>query len=102
MDGIFCSVYEIVARIPEGKVTTYGQIAQMLGKPRGARLVGWAMRAAPEHLDLPCHRVINRLGEMAPDHVFGGAHIQRALLEGEGVTFDRHGQVNMERHRWID
>ncbi len=99
-DGFFRQVYEIVARIPKGKVVTYGQLAIVLGSPRAARTVGWAMKSAPPELDLPCHRVVDRSGNLAPDHVFGGARIQRALLEGEGVAFDREGRVDLDRHLW--
>jgi methylated-DNA-protein-cysteine methyltransferase-like protein len=58
------------------------------------------MRSAPGHLKLPCHRVINRLGEMAPEYAFGGAEVQRALLEDEGITFNEDGRVDLKQHLW--
>ncbi len=98
--SFFGQVYEIVARIPRGKVVTYGQLAIYLGSPRAARTVGWAMGSAPPELGLPCHRVVDRAGGMAPDHVFGGATIQRSLLESEGVTFDAEGRIDLDEHLW--
>jgi methylated-DNA-protein-cysteine methyltransferase-like protein len=100
MQDFFQRVYEIVAQIPQGKVATYGQIAAMLGDPRGARTVGWAMRSAPAHLKLPCHRVVNKNGFLAPDYAFGGTENQRSLLENEGVTFHGDGRIDMEQHLW--
>lgn len=91
-------VYSLVRRIPAGRVATYGQIAAMLGNPRAARAVGWAMRAAPGHMDLPCHRVIRSDGTLAPNHVFGGR--QRDMLAREGITFDEHGRVRLAWHLW--
>ena len=91
MRAFFAEVYRIVAQIPAGKVATYGQIAAWLGAPRGARTVGWAMWECPPELGLPCHRVVNRSGAMAPDHVFGGEERQRAMLAAEGVTQFRTG-----------
>lgn len=100
MKNFFVRVYKIVSQIPEGKVVTYGQIALLLGEPRSARIVGWAMRAAPEHLNLPCHRVVNRLGEMAPDYVFGSSEVQKAILIAEGITFKENGYIDLKKHLW--
>ncbi len=100
MKGFFQEVYGIVAQIPGGKVATYGQIAMMLGRPRGARMVGWAMAGVPQELNLPCHQVVNQIGELSPAHVFGGEGRQRALLEAEGVTFNQSGKINMKMHLW--
>lgn len=94
----FAGVYAIVAQIPRGKVATYGQIARWLGQPRSARTVGWAMWEAPGGRNLPCHRVVNKQGKLAPPHVFGGEEIQRAMLEAEGVGFTADGRVDMKRH----
>ena len=100
-DEQFCKrVYEIVAQIPEGKVITYGQIATLLGEPRMAREVGRAMAITPAELQIPCHRVVNKAGAMAPGYVFGGAEKQRAMLEREGVTFKTDGRINMSKHLW--
>lgn len=96
----FAEIYRLVAQIPEGRVATYGQIALLAGHPMAARQVGTAMSGAPAHLRLPCHRVINRLGELAPEHAFGGYEIQRMLLEGEGITFLDNGRVDLKRHLW--
>ena len=100
MDGFFERVYKVVSQIPCGKVATYGQIATLLGQPQSARIVGFAMKAAPEELKLPCHRVVNKLGELAPDHAFGHKIIQRTILKSEGVTFISDGRINMEKHLW--
>lgn len=100
MEKFFDKVYEIVARIPEGKVSTYGQIAAILSNYRNARVVGWAMRAVPEHLKLPCHRVVNKTGTLAPSYVFGDIDLQRAMLEKEGITFLDNGRINMRKHLW--
>ncbi|HYE82571.1 MAG TPA: methylated-DNA--[protein]-cysteine S-methyltransferase [Clostridia bacterium] len=98
--GFFKKVYEIVSCIPEGKVTTYGGIGKMLGYPKGAKVVGWAMRSAPESLNLPCHRVVKATGELAPGYVFGDYEIQRAMLASEGITFREDGTIDMEKHLW--
>lgn len=101
MTEFFSGVYKIVATIPKGCVATYGQIAAMLGNPLAARAVGDAMRRVPEHVDIPCHRVVNRAGEMAPAYAFGGCGSQREMLEREGVVFTEKGCVDMRRHLWI-
>ena len=97
----FARVYAIVAQIPPGCVLTYGQIAAMAGNPRAARIVGYAMNGAPEDCDLPCHRVVNREGTMAPGLIFGGADIQRARLEAEGVRFKDNGCIDLEKNLWL-
>jgi methylated-DNA-protein-cysteine methyltransferase-like protein len=94
-------VYAIVAKIPRGKVATYGQIAALLGNPLAARQVGYAMYHAPDDAHLPCHRVVNRKGEMAPDSIFGGKSVQRTLLESEGVVFKDNGCIDMKKSLWL-
>ena len=94
-------VYEIVARIPRGKVVTYGQIAAALGDPRQARTVGWALYSTPEWLDIPWHRVVNSSGGISTRHTIGGLNIQRKLLEDEGIVFNKDGRLNLKRYRWI-
>jgi methylated-DNA-protein-cysteine methyltransferase-like protein len=95
MKNFFEEVYIIVSRIPYGKVVSYGQIARMLGHPRGAREVGWAMRYCPEHL--PWQRVVKMDGAIT-----GGeyAEMRKFLLESEGVEFLLDGRVDMELCRW--
>lgn len=100
------AVYEIVATIPPGRVTTYGMIARLMPPPTGvdpdqyrrlgARWVGTAMANAPDHV--PWQRVINAKGEISPRP---GATLQRDLLEGEGVRFD-NDQVNLKEFGWPD
>lgn len=98
--GIYKLIYKLVAEIPSGRVVTYGQIAWMVGKPEAPRMVGYAMSHAPAEQNLPCHRVVNRLGELAPPHAFGGGEIQRAMLEEEGVSFLENGRIDLKRCRW--
>lgn len=94
------SIYALVAKIPRGCVATYGQIAALAGSPRAARQVGYAMASVSAERKLPCHRVVNRLGELAPEHVFGDRLFQRALLEQEGVTFLQDGRIDMQKCLW--
>ncbi len=94
-DAFFTRVYGIVAQIPCGSVLSYGDIAAMLGAPRAARQVGWAMRCCPD--ELPWQRVVRQDGTIAGG---GYAETRRALLKAEGVTFLPDGRVDMRRHRW--
>ncbi|MBR0507846.1 MAG: MGMT family protein [Clostridia bacterium] len=92
--AFFQSVYEVVARIPYGRVLCYGDIARMIGYPNRARFVGFAMRACPDRL--PWHRVV-----MADGSIAGGdfAPLRRALLEREGVPFLPDGRVDLRACR---
>lgn len=95
MSSFYSEVYEAVKRIPEGKVTNYGTIAAIAGRPRSSRLVGWALHVNPDPANIPCHRVVMKDGSLAPAFAFGGPEIQRMLLEKEGVGFTEDGRVNM-------
>ncbi len=96
----FQRVYDVVKCIPPGQVTTYGQIARLLGNPRMSRVVGYALHVNPEPGVIPCHRVVNRFGGLADAFVFGGVHRQRLLLEQEGVRFTADGRVELALHMW--
>ncbi|MBQ8150715.1 MAG: MGMT family protein [Clostridia bacterium] len=94
----FSLIYEQVARIPYGKVTSYGQIARLVGNPRLSRVVGYALKAAPE--GLPCQRVVTKDGGLSDAFTPLGRETHRMLLEMEGVTFTPDGRVEMEKHFW--
>jgi methylated-DNA-protein-cysteine methyltransferase-like protein len=98
--GFFARAYALVARIPRGRVATYGQIARMLGTPRSARIVGWAMHGAPNEGGIPCHRVIQQGGTCSPNFRLGDPGSQRRLLEREGVQFLLDGRVDLAAHLW--
>ncbi|NDW13500.1 MGMT family protein [Bacteroides sp. 214] len=94
-ETFFREVYEVLTVIPSGSVISYGEIAELLGKPAYSRMVGRALRIVPEGLSLPCHRVVNAQGRLAP-----GWEEQRQLLLNEGVIFRRNGTVDMDKSRW--
>ena len=98
MGQTFAQIWALVRQIPPGRVATYGQLARWAGNPRLARAAGYAMHAAPA--DVPCHRVVNREGRMAPAFAFGGPEIQRGLLEEEGVPFLPDGRADLARALW--
>ena len=98
--NFFKMVYELVAQIPPGRVASYGQIATLLGEPRAARTVGWAMHSIPDGLELPWHRVINAQGIITFNAHGQGAELQRALLESEGIVFNLKGRVDMSKYQW--
>ena len=89
-------VYDIVEQIPYGQVLSYGDIARIIGSPRAARQVGWAMRHCPDHL--PWQRVV-----MADGAITGGAfaEMRKMLLEQEAVSFLADGRVDMKSCRWL-
>lgn len=101
MDSFFDRTYELVKQIPVGRVASYGQIARMLGEPRKARFVGFAMHGSPGMAGgVPCHRVVFKDGSLAPGFAFGGPDVQREMLEEEGVVFRNDGRVDMEQCSW--
>ena len=81
----FENVYELVKKVPKGKVVTYGEIARAIGNPRMSRQVGWALHVNPKPGVIPCHRVVNRFGELSSAFAFGGVNRQAELLSEEGV-----------------
>ncbi len=96
--NFFQKVYAAVKRIPKGKVATYGQIACAVGAPRSARQVGFALHVNPEPFIIPCHRVVNRFGRLAPAFAFGGEEIQAELLRSEGVEVRADQTVDLEKY----
>jgi methylated-DNA-protein-cysteine methyltransferase related protein len=95
----FARVYEVVAMIPFGRVTTYGAIAEYLGTRSSARAVGWALNAAAG-TPLPCHRVVNRFGALSGKRHFEGPYVMEERLRSEGVAFTADGCVELEHHLW--
>lgn len=93
-------VYEVVALIPRGKVTTYGHIAAYLGDRRGARMVGWALNAVPVERDLPCHRVVNRVGVLSGRWHFAHPDLMSSLLAEEDIPFLDDDQVDLSKCLW--
>jgi methylated-DNA-protein-cysteine methyltransferase related protein len=91
------AVFRLVGQIPRGRVATYGQIAAMLGWPRAARAVGYAMRHCPP--GVPWHRVVNASGGISVRANVSGMLTQRLLLEQEGVTV-RRGRIKLDRYQW--
>ncbi|MCC6173702.1 MAG: MGMT family protein [Chloroflexi bacterium] len=91
-------VWEVVRVVPFGRVTTYGTIARLLGRPRSARMVGWAMHRCPD--DVPAHRVVNRDGVLSGRFAFGHPDLQRSLLEDEDVLFETDDRCILDAHFW--
>jgi methylated-DNA-protein-cysteine methyltransferase-like protein len=106
MPGFFEQVYSVVRRIPRGKVTSYGRIAQMLGRPRAARAVGYALNALkdrtedPSLVPVPWQRVINSQGRISIVNREHSALDQAALLRDEGVAVSDDLRIDMETYLW--
>lgn len=96
----FLQVYEIVKLIPEGRVTSYGSIAKVLGTPKSSRMVGWAMNASHNQPNIPAHRVVNRIGLLTGKMHFGSPDLMQKLLEKEGVKVENDRIVNFQAHFW--
>ena len=98
--SFFERVYEVVAQIPEGRVTSYGAIARFLGTPKSARMVGWAMKASHNRLEVPAHRVVNRMGLLTGKHHFEGTGLMQQLLENEGIKVIANQIQDFENIFW--
>jgi methylated-DNA-protein-cysteine methyltransferase-like protein len=98
--GFHAQVAAAVRRVPAGRVTTYGDVASVLGSPRVARQVGWALASLPAETDVPWHRVINAQGLISHRGDVLRAEEQRRRLEAEGVVFDPSGVVDLALLRW--
>jgi methylated-DNA-protein-cysteine methyltransferase-like protein len=98
-ENFFERVYEVARRIPYGKVTSYGAIANFLASSGSARMVGWAMNAS-HGSDVPAHRVVNRVGLLSGKHHFDGTNLMQQLLESEGVKVEDNKVVDFEKYFW--
>ena len=96
----FERIYDVVRRIPKGFVASYGQVAQLAGNPRWARVVGYALHVNPDPFSIPCHRVVTKDGRVSPAFAFGGENEQVRLLLEDGVEFTSDGRVDLTRYLW--
>lgn len=97
----FDRVFEIVAQIPIGKVTTYGTIAKSIGAKSSSRMVGYALNSTiNKNYNLPCHRVVNRFGALSGSKYFATPFLMREMLENENIEFINNC-VNLEKHLWV-
>ncbi len=99
----YALIYGAVARVPKGRVATYGQIAGEAGLPGHARMVGYALSSLPERSRVPWHRIVNAAGRISLRPGTDGRpmdRIQRFLLEREGVRFGGRGAISLARFRW--
>ncbi|KST62832.1 MGMT family protein [Mastigocoleus testarum] len=94
-------IYEVVRQIPKGKVTTYGNVADLAELYGKARLVGYALYQVDKDSDIPWHRVINAKGEISYSPLRRGMdYLQRNLLENEGIEFSAEGKINLNKYKW--
>jgi methylated-DNA-protein-cysteine methyltransferase-like protein len=100
-EGFFEKVWQVVLLIPHGRVTTYGAIANYLGSPGAARMVGWAMNQSHLHTQyIPAHRVVNRQGLLTGKHHFQGQNLMQELLENEGALIEENKILNFQELFW--
>ncbi len=92
----FLRIYDIVKKIPRGKVMTYKEVS-ILANVATPRVVGFALHVNPDQENIPCHRVVFSDGRLTPGFAFGGEDVQRELLEKEGVSFLSNGKVDLEK-----
>jgi len=98
MNSFFEQVYKAVRKIPRGKVSTYGEIARILGT-KDARKIGFALHANKDE-KTPCHRVVNKDGRLAPNFAFDGEVEQKRRLVAEGVGFKDEKHADLEKYFW--
>lgn len=99
-ESFYDKVYVVVRRIPEGKVTSYGAIAEFLGRKGSARMVGWAMNNAHSQSNVPAHRVVNRNGLLTGKHHFRPPGLMQQLLENEGIVVIDDQIQNFDKVFW--
>lgn len=94
-------IWQVIAMIPEGKVSTYGDIAKHAGLAKAARRVGMSLRGLPEDTRIPWHRVINSQGRISLPAGSASQYRQRERLESEGVVFKANKSVDLRKYRWV-
>jgi len=99
-ENFFAMVYEVVKLIPKGRVTSYGAIANYLGTKGSARMVGWAMNAAHNLIDVPAHRVVNRSGLLTGKNHFEEPNKMAELLSAEGVEVKNDQIQDFANYFW--
>ena len=98
--SFFERVYNVTCQIPYGKVTSFGAIAKVLGSPKSARMVGWALNAVHNRNDVPADRVLNRKGLLTGKHHFQGTNLMQQLLESEGHIVVDNQLQNFQENFW--
>ncbi|GHD13511.1 hypothetical protein GCM10007052_15830 [Halioglobus japonicus] len=93
-------IWQVVLLIPEGKVSTYGDVAHKSGLPGAARRVGRALKGLPEDTLIPWHRVVNSQGRISLPEGSASQYTQRERLEAEGVGFKANKSIDLNRYRW--
>ena len=96
---LYQKIHQIISLIPSGKVATYGQIAEIVGRCT-ARMVGYATSAIPHDSDIPWQRVINYRGGISQRSCGSGGLLQQKLLEAEGIVFNQNGRTDLKQYRW--
>lgn len=96
----FAEIYEIVKKIPVGKVSTYGRIAAILGSKSGARMIGYALNHAHDDDSIPAHRVVNRNGQLTGKMHFHPPQLMQQLLENEGLVIENDQIINFKENLW--
>lgn len=96
----FEKIYEVVKKIPKGRVATYGQVAALAGNRRLSRVVGYALHVNPDPENIPCYRVVNRFGEVSRAFAFGGENMQIILLRADGIEVTDEGKVDLDTYLW--
>lgn len=99
-NDFFEQVYAVVRLIPQGRVTSYGAIAAYLGSKKSSRMVGWAMNASHNLMDVPAHRVVNRIGALTGKMHFSTPNRMQELLEAENIRIQLEQVVNFKLHFW--
>lgn len=99
-DSFYEKVYEVTRKIPFGKVTSYGAIAEFLGRKGSARMVGYAMNNSHIYSDIPAHRVVNRNGLLTGKHHFSPPDLMNQLLENEGIKIENDKIINFKEVFW--
>lgn len=94
-------IYEVIRRIPRGRVATYGQIAELAGIPGQPRRIGYALSALPADSGIPWHRVINAQGRISFPAGSGPEKLQRRLLKQDGIAFDSTRRISLSLFRWL-
>lgn len=95
----FERIYDVVRKIPKGKVMTYGQVA-IMANVATPRVVGFALHVNKDPMNIPCHRVVFSNGKLTPGYAFGGEDVQREKLQTEGVGFNAKGEVLLDQYRY--